>query len=244
MSSKDLPLPGQVFAFEDCTAFLISAGDRTAKNKPWVWYAPTLAGLPGSEEKWMFQKFADAGISIAGIDVGESYGSPDGRAHFTSFYQELVNRGFSKTPCLLARSRGGLMLYNWAAEHPSSVACIAGIYPVCDLTSYPGLGVASNAYHMTADELTSKLNQHNPIERLEPLAKAHVHILHIHGDKDDVVPLERNSGEMAKRYAKLGGEMTLNVVKDGGHTMWSGWFECQALVDFIITQAGNSKPSK
>ena len=70
----------------------------------------------------MFERFLAEGIAVAGVDVGESYGSPQGRAHFTALYRELVERrGFSRKPCLLARSRGGLMLYNWAAEHPESV---------------------------------------------------------------------------------------------------------------------------
>jgi len=29
-------------------------------------------------EKWMFDQFLKAGITIAGVDVGESYGSPKG----------------------------------------------------------------------------------------------------------------------------------------------------------------------
>jgi hypothetical protein len=37
------------------------------------------------------------------------------------------------------------MLYNWACEHPESVACIAGIYPVCNLRSFPGLDRAGGA---------------------------------------------------------------------------------------------------
>jgi hypothetical protein len=43
-----------------------------------VWYAPTLPNLPGPEERWMFEKFRAAGIAVAGIDAGESYGSPAG----------------------------------------------------------------------------------------------------------------------------------------------------------------------
>src|SRR6185312_42993 len=108
--SKKLPMPGEVFEVGGHTAFLIlPKADRQVAGMPWVWYAPTLPGLPGAEETWMFQKFLDAGIAVAGIDVGESYGSPDGRAIFTSFYRERVDkRRFSKRPCLLARSRGGL----------------------------------------------------------------------------------------------------------------------------------------
>ena len=186
----------------------------------------------------MFQQFIKAGIAVAGIDVGESYGSPKGRAIFSAFYEELVlKRGLSKTPCLLARSRGGLMLYNWASEHPLSVACVAGIYPVCNLSRCPGLKNACGAYGMTEEQLHASLAEHNPIDRLEPLAKAHVPIYHIHGDSDGFVPLENNSGELAQRYRQLGGAMTLNVIKGQGHNMWPGFFNCQELVDFVIVQA-------
>jgi predicted esterase len=237
--SKPLPIAGEVFCVEGCTAFIIQPQPEAMGLKmPWVWYAPTLPGLPAEEESWMFRKFLDAGVAIAGIDVGESFGNPAGRALFTAFYEELVRRrGLSKTPCLLARSRGGLMLYNWAVENPSSVACVAGIYPVCNLSSYPGLENACGAYGLSAEQLTSELSDHNPIERLAPLAKARVPLYHIHGDSDTVVPLELNSGELAQRYRQLGGEITLNVVKGQGHTMWTGWFQCQELVDFVITQA-------
>ena len=121
--SRDVPIAGlaaETFNVSGHRAFLIVPKQAGRKDTPWVWYAPTFVpGLPGLEEKWMLQKFLDAGMAIAGIDVGESFGSPAGRALFSDLYQELVrNRGFSKTPCLLARSRGGLMLYNWAVEHP------------------------------------------------------------------------------------------------------------------------------
>jgi predicted esterase len=237
--SKKLPMTGEVFEVEGHTAFLISPKpERRVAGMPWVWYAPTLPGLPGAEETWMFHKFLDAGIAVAGIDLGESYGSPDGRAIFTSFYRELVEKHrFSGKPCLLARSRGGLMLYNWAVEHPESVGGIAGIYPVCDLRSYPGIAKAAGAYGMTPQQLTEVLAQHNPVDRVEPLAKAGVPVLHLHGDVDRVVPLESNSAELARRYRRFGGEMTLNVIKGQGHNMWTGWFQCQELVDFVIAHA-------
>ena len=156
--SKVLPIAGEVFRVEGHTAFLILSTQRASGHPtPWVWYAPTLEGLPGPEEQWMCQKFLDAGIAIAGIDVGESYGSPVGRSLYSALYEDLVRRrGFSEKACLLARSRGGLMLYNWAAEHPASVACIAGIYPVCNLSSYPGLKKACGAYSMTEEQLAAK----------------------------------------------------------------------------------------
>ena len=114
---KQLPFPGEVFVIEGRTAFLIQPDVKSPKEPvPWVWYAPTLRGLPGGAEKWMFERFLKAGIAIAGIDVGESYGSPKGRALYSALHRHLVEkRGMARQACLLARSRGGLMLYSWAA---------------------------------------------------------------------------------------------------------------------------------
>lgn len=244
-TQKKLPIDGEVFRVRDRTAFLIlpKEPDKSAPT-PWVWYAPTLPRLPGEEEIWMFNHFLENGIAIAGIDVGESFGSPGGRALYSALHQELVeNRGMTKQACLLARSRGGLMLYNWAAENPERVACIAGIYPVCNLLSYPGLARAYGAYVMKEDELRASLKRNNPIDRLATLAKAKVAIFHIHGDQDQIVPLEENSGELATRYEKLGGPMTLKVVEGQGHNMWSGWFQDQELVDFVLSHAERARKS-
>lgn len=52
---KELPLPGEVFMVAGQTGFLIPAkSNALTQGKPWVWYAPTLKGLPGKEERWMF----------------------------------------------------------------------------------------------------------------------------------------------------------------------------------------------
>ena len=207
---------------------------------PWVFYAPTFdRRLPNvKDEGWMLARFLKNGIGIAGIDVGESYGSPAGRELFNALHEVLVQRHhFNHKACLLARSRGGLMLYNWAIENPAKVRCIAGIYPVCNITSYPGLDKACKAYQLSMGELASQLDKHNPISRLEPLANASIPIFHIHGQTDRVVPLEENSHLLAQRYWSLGGQMTLRTPPGQGHNMWSGFFECQDLVDFVVTHA-------
>jgi hypothetical protein len=240
-TQKVLPLAGEIFKVDGRSAFvMLPAVENLHPNRPipWVWYAPALSNHPGAEERWMFKRFLDNGIAIAGIDVGESYGNPAGRTHFTAFYQELIGkRGFSRKPVLLPRSRGGLMLYNWAAEHPESVGGIAGIYPVCNLRSWPGLDQACGAYGLTAAQLAEQLAQHNPIDRLAPLAKAGVPIFHIHGNADDVVPLKDNSALLAKRYRELGGNMRMRIPASQGHNMWEGFFQCEELVEFVIAKA-------
>ena len=230
-----LPVKGEVFAFDNHTAFLILPPEIKKQPIPWVWYAPLVVDVPGIEEKWMFEQFLDAGIALAGVDIGESYGSPQGRSIFSAFYQYLVNNhGLATKACLYARSRGGLMQYNWAAENPSAVKCIAGIYPVCDMRTYPGLKEACGAYGLTEKQLEAQLEQHNPIDRLEKIAQAKVDIFHIHGDVDSVVPLEENSLELARRYKILGGDIQIQIAEGQGHNYWYGFFKCQKLIDFII----------
>ena len=125
----------------------------------------------------------------------------------------------------------------WTAESAGKVAGFAGIYPVCNIASYPRVARAAAAYHMKPEELQARLAEHNPVDRLAALAKAGVPLFAIHGDRDKVVPLEANSGLMKERYTALGGSMQLIVPPGQGHNMWTGFFQCQELVDFVKTQA-------
>ncbi|MFK7909495.1 MAG: YdjY domain-containing protein [Akkermansiaceae bacterium] len=238
---KKLPLKGESFKLNGRDAFVIMP-EKADKDTPWVWYAPTLKGLPSSAEVWMFEQFLANGIAIAGIDIGESYGSLYGRELYSGFYDYLVaERKFSTQPCLLARSRGGLMLYNWAVENPEKVAGVAGIYPVCNLTSYPGIKKTAKAYELTVGELEAELEKHNPIDRIKPLAEAGVPILHLQGDSDKVVPHEKNTKILVERYKKFGGIAELELIKGQGHNMWKGWFQSQKLTDFVIARAKAAK---
>ena len=233
------PIKRENFTIDDRPAFVIRPTKTLSGPTPWVLYAPTLGkNLPGKAEEWMFRQFLDAGVAIAGVDVGESFGSPAGRATYNALHERLTSKeNFDARACLMARSRGGLMLYCWAAENPEKVKCIVGIYPVCNIASYPGVKRACAAYGLSEAELQDQLSNHNPIDRLKPLAKAKVPIFHIHGDVDKVVPLEKNSGLVAERYRVAGGAMTLDVPQGQGHNMWRGVFESQELVDFLIKHA-------
>ncbi len=238
-TAKVLPLPGENFLVAGHAAFLIPARHAAAEaSKPWVWYAPTLGKYPGPEERWMFEQFLAAGIAIAGIDAGESYGSPAGGKIFSALHTELTTaRGYSPKPVLLGRSRGGLQLLSWAGENPTRVAAFAGIYPVFNLASYPGLAKAAPAFALTTEQLTARLAEFNPIDRLATLAAARVPLFAIHGDSDTLVPLEANSALLRARYLALGGAMQLIVPAGQGHNLWTGFFQCAELVAFVKANA-------
>ncbi len=238
---KELILPGEAFLVEGRPAFaFLPLEDKRSMPQPWIMYGPTLPGYPDSHEKWMHEQFLAAGIAVAGIDVGESYGSPDSQAKFSALYTEMTEkRGYAKKPCLLGRSRGGLWVSSWACANPNKVAGIAGIYPVFDFRTYPGLDKAAPAYGLTTEQLEAMLLEHNPIEKVAVLAQAKIPALFIHGDQDTVVPLKENSAEFKARYQAAGEEplVTLIVAEGQGHNYWEGFFRCPQLIDFAIEQA-------
>lgn len=187
----------------------------------------------------MFERFLQAGISIAGIDAGESYGSPNGNRVFDRLHAEMTRRGYSQRPVMLGRSRGGLQTLSWAADHPEHVAAWTGIYPVCNLASYPGLERAAGAYELNPQQLKERLKEFNPVDRMGKLASANVPLFAIHGDVDTVVPLELNSGLLKEAYAHAHGpKMELIVPPGQGHNMWDGFFQCKELVAFVVKHAG------
>ena len=77
--AKKLWLPGQSFRVAERPAFvLLPPEQKRQQPQPWILYAPTLPGYPDEHETWMHQQFLAAGIAVAGIDVGEAYGSAQG----------------------------------------------------------------------------------------------------------------------------------------------------------------------
>jgi hypothetical protein len=238
---KNLILPGEVFEVAGRTAFLFVPADAVAADgpKPWILYSPTLPAYPDKAEQWMHEQFVAAGVAVAGIDTGESYGSPEAVQAAEALHAEMVRRGYAKKPALLGRSRGGLWASAWAIAHPDLTAGVGGIYPVYDWRTYPGLAKVAVAYGLTPEQLAARAADLCPIERIDVAARAGVPFCIIHGDDDKVVPLEPNSAELKKRYEAEGkGELVTLIIAPGqGHSFWEGFFHCQPLVDFLIACA-------
>ena len=246
-SCVEVKPPAQKFSFggqrteivvAGCPAFIIEP-DAPAKDgsKPWIWYAPVVDRNPGPALTWLMSQLLQHGFYVCGIDVGDNYAKPAARAQFEAFYQQMrATYGLDPKASLLAQSRGGLNLYHFASAHPDQVACIAGIYPVGDLRSYPGLARAAKAYGLTEAQLAGELPSHNPIDLLAPIAKAKIPILHVHGDADKIVPIEKNSGAIAERYRAHGGPMRLIVIPKHGHEEIPAYFESPELLRFLLSQ--------
>ncbi len=236
-------LGGETFLLDGHHAFIMKPSESNQVDakagKPWIFYAPTLDQYPDKAESWMHQQFLDAGVAVAGIDVGEAYGSPQSLSHFDKLYEAMIQRGYSRKPALFGRSRGGLWVLRFAIEHPERVAGIGGIYPAYDYTTYPGVEKAASAYKVTADELLRDQPKHNPIKRAEVLARTEIPVFIIHGSDDVVVPIAENALALKAIYENQAqaDHFTLLQIPGQGHSFWDGYFHCQPLVDFLIAAA-------
>ena len=241
----------------DAKGFLFKpAAASVPSNHAWVWYAPTLLGgstpkdlYPNASTHWIFSKLLESGIWIAGVDVGESYGTPAGRSTFTQFYKTVSSRyHLSKKPCFLAQSRGGLMGFGWAEEHPRDVRCIAGIYPVLNLTSWPPQDSpraeeAAKAYgYPSVAEFRKHALELSPLSHAGPLVKAKIPILILHGDSDRIVPFKENSHPYVTTYTEMGGAAEVIVVPGKGHQEVDEYFKSERLVEFLVHHLVKTTP--
>ena len=228
----------EIFEVDGPKAVLYAA-PKPAEGKPWVWYAPTLnGGVSLAGRPVYFEAFMNAGISLAGFDLGEVRGSPASSAKFTLFYEAMVKRGFSAKPILLGQSRGGIMTLSWAFRNPEKVKAWVGIYPVCNLTSWPLKNSKPQTladYAVPEEELRSRLKEFNPIDNLAGLAENKVPMFAVHGDNDVVVPYDDNTKLLKERYEAAGGAFRVKIVPGEGHKVSPSFFECEELVQFVVS---------
>lgn len=121
--------------------------------------------------------------------------------------------GLAKRVALEGMSRGGLIVYNWAAANPSKVACIYADAPVMDIKSWP---MGEGEYTGSEVDIEQMLKAYgfasraealawhgNPIDHAATIAKARIPLLHVVGDADVVVPVAENSAILEERLEAL-----------------------------------------
>lgn len=228
----------EIFKVNQRDAFLMKAS-KPATGKPWLWYAPTLQGNPHKSQKFYFDAILSQGISIAGYDLGECRGSAQSSAEFTKFYHSMVSKGYSKKPILLGQSRGGLMLLCWGFRNPEKVKAFVGIYPVCNLMSWPmkyGKNAVLKDYQLSEQDLLNRLHEFNPAHNLKALAKQQVPMFILHGDSDKWVPYDTNTAHVEREYKKLNGNIKVKIVPGKGHAEIPEFFQDKDLLGFILSQ--------
>lgn len=226
------------FVIDGCDAIVVEP-ETVARGRPWIWRAEFFDHRPEADLALLKR-----GFHLFYIQVGNTYGCPSAMAHWDAAYKDLTTKyDLSKQPALEGLSRGGLYVYNWASRHPKSVSCIYGDAPVCDIKSWPGgkgKGPGSpddwaslqKLYGFKSEEEALAFRG-NPIDRLKPLADAHVPLLHVCGDADEVVPYEENTVVLKERYEKLGGKIEV-IVKPGGKHHPHALDDPTPIVEFVL----------
>ena len=233
-----LSLPAIFFEVDERSAFVMIPATPAAGN-PWVWYAPTLRNYPHHSQQFYFEQLLEHGIAVAGYDLGEVRGSSKSSEQFSAFYEAMLAKGYSPKPILLGQSRGGLMLLCWSFRNPDKVQAFVGIYPVCNIASWPLQHSKSSVladYGLSEEAIRQQLDAFNPAGNLAGLAKAGVPMFIIHGDSDRLVPLYDNSAVIQTAYELLDGKVDLKVIPGKGHAEISEFFTDLDLLEFVFKQ--------
>ena len=145
-------------------------------------------------------------------------------------------------PILLGQSRGGIMTLAWAFRHPDKLRAWVGIYPVCNLASWPLKNSKAQTladFAMPEAELVARLKEFNPVDNVKGLLENKVPMFAVHGDSDLVVPYDDNTKLLKERYEAGGGRITVKLVPGEGHQATPAFFECPELVEFVLKHAAS-----
>ena len=231
---------------DGCECIIVEP-EKPLPGKMWVWKAEFFNAFPSFELEMLKR-----GFYLAFMNVGNTFGCPSAMKHFDVFYNELSgNLGFSKHPIMLGLSRGGLYIYNWAAENTDKVSCLYADNAVCDFKSWPGgkgqsKGSVDEWRKLQADYGFSSEKEAleypgNPVDNLALLAKAGIPLVHTSGTEDEVVPVEENTDIVESRYRKLGG--LIKVFRHPGGHHPHGLENPETLINFILKNGIGLKSS-
>ncbi|MFH0991173.1 MAG: GDSL-type esterase/lipase family protein [bacterium] len=209
-----------------------------APGKPWIWRARFWNHEPQTEIALL-----ERGFHLVYCDIVELFGNPEAIARWNTFYNLMQQGGLAPKVALEGLSRGGLMIYNWAAANPEKVACIYADAPVLDAKSWPA-GVFNGkpstenyiafkkVFGISSDEEMMKFKG-SPIDKAAIIARGCFPMLHICGDADVVVPIEENTDPFEKAILQHGGSITVIRKKGVDHHPHS-LEDPTPIVDFIL----------
>ena len=212
-----------------------------AEGKPWIWRTEFFGHEPQGDLALLA-----AGWHVAYFQISDMYGAPPAIALMAQFHAHVTRaHGLARRAVLEGFSRGGLYAVNFAAAHPDQTAGLYLDAPVLDIRSWPGgKGTGSGNAPCWVQALqifglteeTAPAFKGNPLDQLEPLAKAHIPIISVCGDADKAVPLAENTAILEQRYKALGGKIEV-ILKPGVDHHPHSLKDPQPIVDFLLANA-------
>ena len=237
----EIPFPGQRSEWNGYDRYDFKVDGREAivvvprqarVGNPWVWRPAFFDSFPGADIALLKE-----GFYVVYYDLTHLYGSPRAMKLGSDFYKYMTSRwGLSPKVTLEGISRGGLFSLNWAAENTEKVACVYIDAPVCDVFSWPGrnhpLWPDLLQEWKLSDE-AMKFFSGNPIDHLEPIARAGIPVFSVCGQADTDVPYIRNMEIVRKRLLELGGIAQV-ILKPGVAHHPHGLENPEQILDYLI----------
>lgn len=212
---------------------------KVAIGDPWVLRARFWGHQPQTDIALL-----ERGFHIAYCDVANLFGNEEAVNRWNKFYRLMTNAGLSQKVILEGMSRGGLIMYNWAAQNTKKVAGIYADAPVLDGKSWPkkyseaAWDSFKMAYELKNDKKLKRFKD-NPIHKIKKIAKAGFPMLHVVGETDKVVPISENTVPFEKGVKSFGGNIEVIYKPNNGHHPHS-LQNPTPIVDFIL-RATNQK---
>ncbi len=175
---------------------------KAAPGMPWIFRADMV-----DRDAAVDQALLARGFHIVTGAVGYNFDGPV-VTQWNTIYKHLTDHGFSKKPAMEGNGGAAGEAYAWSIANPDKVSCI----------------YAENAV------MHSNTAKTQPLDNLEPLAKAGVPVLHDCGSLDPF--LADNTRVLEKRYKELGGSVQV-LVRDGAGHMPLNPADPQFVADFI-----------
>jgi pimeloyl-ACP methyl ester carboxylesterase len=175
-----------------------------AEGKPWVFRADAIA-----RDAVVDQALLAKGYHIVIAPITAQTGPL--REQWDAVYKVMADHGFAARAVMEGAGTAAGEAYAWAIENPQKVSCIVAENPALR-------------------SLMSKSSP--PLDHLEPLAQAHVRIVHECGSTDPW--LDGQTRAVEKRYKALGGEMRVIVREGEGHFLPQRR-DVGPVVDFVLS---------
>ena len=222
---------------------------EAAPGRPWIWRT----SFPDYHRE-VDLALLRRGFHVGYLNVVNLLGSDAALDSMDRFHYRVTKQfGLAERPALYAVSRGGLHAYRYAARRPERIACLYADVPVMSLASWPlGAGATQPLqdalrHYGFADESALQRFKGNPIDLLEPIAKARLPLRHILSLNDRVVPPEQNTLEAQRRLRALGHDLEIVTIAEGTAKSKGHQFpdtEVDQTVEWIVRHASPVSPTQ
>lgn len=214
----------------------------TAKGHPWVWRARFWAHEPQADIALL-----EKGFHIVYCDVAELLGNPTAINIWNGYYHLLVKAGLDKKAVMEGMSRGGIYVFNWAAENPDKVACVYVDNPLLNISHWASdilesgksndMVKAFMADFGLKDLKAVKNFNKNPTNRTADIVKGKYPILILCADADEKVKPAENTLDFERKIIAGGGQITV-IHKPGFAHHPHSLPNPKPIVDFILKATG------